>query len=74
VYGLLHHNKTNGLMSAMGQKRTLERFHAMSALPPKADIVEHRGNVRFVPIADSCTAAFGGGMGLFRRTQPAARR
>jgi hypothetical protein len=25
-------------MSAMGQKRTLEDFQAMSALPPKADI------------------------------------
>jgi hypothetical protein len=24
----------------------------MSALPPKADIVWHRGNVRFVPKAD----------------------
>ena len=29
----------------------------MSALPPKADIVQHGGNVRFVPTADSCTAA-----------------
>ena len=28
----------------------------MSALPPKADITEHRGHVRFVQ-ADSCTAA-----------------
>jgi hypothetical protein len=25
----------------------------MSALPPKADIVQHGGNVRFVPKADS---------------------
>jgi hypothetical protein len=24
----------------------------MSALPPKADIAQHRGNVRFVPVAD----------------------
>jgi len=24
----------------------------MAALPPKADIVQHSGNVRFVPIAD----------------------
>jgi hypothetical protein len=24
----------------------------MSALPPKADIVQHGGNVRFVPLAD----------------------
>jgi hypothetical protein len=29
----------------------------MSALPPKADIAEHGGKVRFVPKADSCTAA-----------------
>jgi hypothetical protein len=36
----------------MGQKQTPERVQSMSALPPKADIVEHRGNVRFVPKAD----------------------
>jgi hypothetical protein len=29
-----------GLMSALGQKRTLKCFHPMSALPPKADIDE----------------------------------
>jgi hypothetical protein len=29
----------------------------MSALPPKADIVQRRGNVRFVPKADICGAA-----------------
>jgi hypothetical protein len=29
----------------------------MSALPPKADIVRHGGNVRFVPKADICGAA-----------------
>jgi hypothetical protein len=29
----------------------------MSALPPKADIVQQGGNVRFVPNADPCTAA-----------------
>jgi hypothetical protein len=29
----------------------------MSALPPKADIAEHRRDVRFVPIADSYGAA-----------------
>ena len=39
-------------MSQMGQNRTLNRLHAMSALPPKADIVQHGGNVRFVPKAD----------------------
>jgi hypothetical protein len=30
---------------------------AMSALPPKADMVHHDRDVRFVPKADSCTAA-----------------
>src|SRR5215470_9511212 len=29
----------------------------MSALPPKADIADAMGNVRFVPVADFCTAA-----------------
>jgi hypothetical protein len=28
------------------------RVRSMSALPPKADIAQHGGNVRFVPIAD----------------------
>jgi hypothetical protein len=44
-------------MSALGQKRTFGEDETMSALPPKADIVQHGGNVRFVPGADSCTAA-----------------
>jgi hypothetical protein len=39
-------------MSALGQKQTLDWRPLMSALPPKADIVRHGGNVRFVPIAD----------------------
>src|SRR5215469_16163701 len=39
-------------MSALGQKRALERVRPLSALPPKADIVQHGGNVRFVPKAD----------------------
>jgi hypothetical protein len=30
---------------------------AISALPPKADIIAAQTNVRFVPKADSCTAA-----------------
>jgi hypothetical protein len=32
----------------------------MSALPPKADMVRHNPDVRFVPKADSCTAAKSG--------------
>jgi hypothetical protein len=44
-------------MSGLGQKRTLKRVHLMSALPPKADIGSTCQDVRFVPIADSRTAA-----------------
>jgi hypothetical protein len=39
-------------MSALGQKRTSKHLHTMSALPPKADIIQRGGNVRFVPKAD----------------------
>jgi hypothetical protein len=42
--------------SHMGQKQTWRSEAVMSALPPK-DIVQHGGNVRFVPDSDSCTAA-----------------
>jgi hypothetical protein len=34
------------------QKRTLKRFRQMSALPPKADMIQHGPDVRFVPKAD----------------------
>src|SRR6516165_10830457 len=34
----LHGRNPEPLMSALGHKRTLRRFHPMSALPPKADI------------------------------------
>jgi hypothetical protein len=44
-------------MSALGHKRTLEQVRVMSALPPKADIAGRDRHVRFVPKADSCTAA-----------------
>src|SRR5262249_35751629 len=46
-----------GLMSALGQKQTSQHLQPMSALPPKADIGTQSRNVRFVPQADSCTAA-----------------
>ena len=39
-------------MSARGQKRTFRRFDPMSALPPKAEIVQHGHDVR--PGADTC--------------------
>ena len=44
-------------MSALGQKRTCAVQRGMSALPPKADMCGATRYVRFVPIADSCTAA-----------------
>jgi hypothetical protein len=34
-----------GSMSALGHKRTSEHVRIMSALPPKADIAEHRRDV-----------------------------
>ena len=40
------------VMTALGQKRTLEHVRVMSALPPKADIGTQSVNVRFVPGAD----------------------
>jgi hypothetical protein len=39
-------------MSALGQKQTLSNISAMSALPPKADIVRQDRDVRFVPLAE----------------------
>ena|SRR6516162_5289736 len=45
-------------MSAMGHKQTSRPAWAMSALPPKADKQQEKARlVRFVPKADSCTAA-----------------
>ena len=44
-------------MSALGQKRTSAHVRVMSALPPKAEMDPHGRDVRFVPKADSCTAA-----------------
>src|SRR5215469_3636579 len=48
----LHGNDPEPLMSALGQKRTLERVRSMSALPPIADIETPSCDVRFVPKAD----------------------
>ena len=38
-----------------------------SAVPPTADIVGHRGHVRFVPASDSCTAAISNHIRSLRR-------
>jgi hypothetical protein len=53
----LHGSNPELPMSALGQKQTFWPLFAMSGLHPKADIAEHRRHVRFVPKADSCTAA-----------------
>jgi hypothetical protein len=42
----------NKPMSALGQKRTSDWRPLMSAIHTKADIPQHRFDVRFVPIAD----------------------
>src|SRR5215813_37569 len=46
-------------MSALGQKQTYALQNSMSALPPKADTCGATRDVRFGPIADSCSAAIG---------------
>src|SRR6516162_1835324 len=51
-------------MFALGHKQTFSKVCAMSASPPKADIGTQPRDVRFVPQADSCTAANGGKKGL----------
>jgi len=39
-------------MSALGHLRTSPLHFRKSAIPPKADIIEHRCHVRLVPQAD----------------------
>jgi hypothetical protein len=43
----------------LGQIRTWDWRPLMSALPPKADIAQHGGNVRFVPEADIASESQG---------------
>jgi len=54
---LLHCGISTEPLSALGQERTSPTYLAMSALPLKADKQQTCRNVRFVPKADSCTAA-----------------
>jgi hypothetical protein len=65
----LHGGNPGPLMYALGQKQTSRLEAAMSALPPKADIAQRRPDVRFVPKADSCTAAKTRAGGRRRRGQ-----
>jgi len=44
---IVHHGKFWPPMSALGQKQTLEHVRVMSALPPKADMVEPGRDIRF---------------------------
>jgi hypothetical protein len=44
--------QSSGPNVRFGSKADIGRSIAMSALPPKADIVQRSGNVRFVPKAD----------------------
>jgi hypothetical protein len=48
----VHYSKFTRSTSGVGQNQTSERFRAMSALPPKADIDGARWNVRYVPLAE----------------------
>ena len=57
---ILRGSKAQRHMSALGQKQTLGHVRVMSALPPKADITAAQTNVRFLPKADSCSAANSG--------------
>jgi len=50
--GMLNAMKTGQAACHVRHKQTLSPRNAMSALPPKAKIVKHGGNVRFVPEAD----------------------
>jgi len=45
-------------MSALGQKQTCAPVQVMSAIPPKADIAVGQIDVRFLPKADICSAAY----------------
>jgi len=47
VRRFVRHSKIHPLMSALGHKRTFGIVQSMSALPPKADITERTGGVRF---------------------------
>jgi hypothetical protein len=49
---VVRHGKAPHLMSALGQKQTLDCRPMMSAIHPKADIRLCDQDVRFVPKAD----------------------
>jgi hypothetical protein len=53
----LHGSNPDPLMSALGQKQTSRHLQPMSALPPKADMDQHRSDVGFVQIGDMSRSA-----------------
>ena len=54
---MVQRRTAKGLMSALGQKLPRLTQSGVSALPPKAAAEITDWRVRFVPEADSCTAA-----------------
>jgi hypothetical protein len=61
-------------MSALGHKRTNVTAKAMSAFTPKADIERRVWHVRFVPKADSCSAAISTRLGSILKSLVSSRR
>ena len=49
---VVHHNKVEPPMFALGQKQPSRHLQPMSALPPKADMDQQGCDVRFVPKGD----------------------
>jgi hypothetical protein len=54
----LHSSNSKLPMSALGHKETFSPRNTMSALPPKADMVQRDPDVRFVPKADTTSCLF----------------
>jgi hypothetical protein len=53
-----HLRRSGSPMSALGHQRTSECDLTVSALPPKADTIQHDRDVRFLPIADIQAAVY----------------
>ena len=51
---ICHDAESSRLMSALGQKRTLDRGPAMTASPPRADMLIVGINVCYVPEPEVC--------------------
>ena len=61
----LHGSNSKPCMSLMGQKQTSRSEITMSALPPKANMVQHDHDVHFVPKADICSVASARGRSIW---------